>query len=115
MIHRRIADHSHGLLGRSPDHVASFVTGMSMDPKLFGACADNISNYYRHMRRHDIFAAYAVLPPQAARNPEFYHQTEYSGSEPSRDPRERRCRGGLRDEDAGDRRCVRKRDYGSAT
>jgi 4-hydroxyphenylacetate 3-monooxygenase len=26
------------------------------------------------MRRHDIFAAYAVLPPQAARNPEFYHR-----------------------------------------
>ena len=73
-IHRRIADHSHGLLGRSPDHVASFVTGMSMRPEAFGACADNVSNYYRHMRERDTFAAYAVLPPQAARNPEFYHK-----------------------------------------
>ena len=69
-----IADHSHGLLGRSPDHVASFVTGMSMRPEAFGACADNVSNYYRHMRERDTFAAYAVLPPQAARNPEFYHK-----------------------------------------
>ncbi len=75
-VHRRIADHSHGLLGRSPDHVASFVTGMSMRPEAFGPCADNVANYYRHMREHDTFAAYAVLPPQAARNPEFYHKQD---------------------------------------
>src|SRR3989449_11345631 len=29
-LHRAIADMSHGLLGRSPDHVSSFVTGMAM-------------------------------------------------------------------------------------
>src|SRR5580700_3097008 len=28
--HRRIADFTHGMFGRSPDHVASFVTGMAM-------------------------------------------------------------------------------------
>ena len=28
--HRRIADFTHGMFGRSPDHVASFVTGMVM-------------------------------------------------------------------------------------
>lgn len=73
-IHRQIADLSYGLLGRSPDHVASFVTGMSMKPEVFGPYSGHITDYYRHMRRHDIFAAYAVLPPQAARNPEFYQQ-----------------------------------------
>ena len=31
-LHRAIADMSHGLLGRSPDHVSSFVTGMAMNP-----------------------------------------------------------------------------------
>jgi len=74
--HRRIAELTYGMLGRSPDHVASFVTGMAMAPAIFAATprpfADNIVNYYRHMRDRDIYAAYAVLPPQAARNPEFY-------------------------------------------
>ncbi len=73
-IHRRIADLSYGMLGRSPDHVASFVSGMSMRPDVFGSRADNLSSYYRHMRDSDTFAAYAVLPPQAARDPEFFHR-----------------------------------------
>ncbi|MDH5352744.1 MAG: hypothetical protein OEX78_18215, partial [Betaproteobacteria bacterium] len=34
-LHRAIADLSHGLLGRSPDHVSSFVTGMATDPSVF--------------------------------------------------------------------------------
>ncbi|MBT5459521.1 MAG: hypothetical protein HOK82_23240, partial [Rhodospirillaceae bacterium] len=33
--HRRIAEWSHGLLGRSPDHVTSFVTGLAMKPAMF--------------------------------------------------------------------------------
>jgi 4-hydroxyphenylacetate 3-monooxygenase len=40
-LHRAIADLSHGLLGRSPDHVSSFVTGMAMNPLVFGTYADN--------------------------------------------------------------------------
>ena len=71
-LHRRIAAMSHGLLGRSPDHVASFVAGMSICPEVFGKYGDNLTRYYEHMRRHDIYACYAVIPPQAARNPEFY-------------------------------------------
>ena len=71
-LHRKIAALSHGLLGRSPDHVASFVTGMSTAPEVFGPYADNLMRYYAHMRKADIFACYAVIPPQAARNPEFY-------------------------------------------
>jgi 4-hydroxyphenylacetate 3-monooxygenase len=71
-VHRAIADLTYGMFGRSPDHVASFVTGMAMRPEVFGAYAENISAYYRYMRENDIYAAYAVLPPQAARNPEFY-------------------------------------------
>ncbi len=70
--HQRIAMMSYGLLGRSPDHVTSFVTGMATQPSVFGRYADNLTRYYEHMRTHDVFAAYAVIPPQAARNPEFY-------------------------------------------
>jgi 4-hydroxyphenylacetate 3-monooxygenase len=76
--HKAIADMSYGLLGRSPDHVASFVTGMATNPSIFAAgtrpYADNIVAYYRHMRANDIYASYAVLPPQAARNPDFYQK-----------------------------------------
>ncbi len=71
-LHRAISDLSYGLLGRSPDHVSSFVTGMAMKPEVFGGFAGNLSRYYEHMRREDVYAAYAVIPPQAARNPEFY-------------------------------------------
>jgi 4-hydroxyphenylacetate 3-monooxygenase len=73
-LHRAIAATSHGLLGRSPDHVSSFVTGMAMDPSVFKGFAQNISAYYEKMRREDLFGVYAVLPPQAARNPEFYQK-----------------------------------------
>src|SRR4051812_38210126 len=71
-LHRAIAALSHGLLGRSPDHVSSFVTGMAMNPAVFGQYAENLVRYYEHMRRQDTYGVYAVIPPQAARNPEFY-------------------------------------------
>lgn len=73
--HRKIADITYGMFGRSPDHVASFVTGMAMKPdelKAPHAFADNLLAYYRHIRENDVYVVYAVLPPQAARNPEFY-------------------------------------------
>ena len=75
--HRKIADLTLGMFGRSPDHVASFVTGMAMKPDaLPSPCgyADNLLRYYRHLRDNDVYVVYAVLPPQAARNPEFYER-----------------------------------------
>jgi len=73
-LHRAIASMTHGLFGRSPDHVASFVTGMSMNPSVFGKYAENLTAYYEEMRKNDTYAVYAVLPPQAARNPDFYQK-----------------------------------------
>jgi 4-hydroxyphenylacetate 3-monooxygenase len=75
--HRRIADFTHGMFGRSPDHVASFITGMAMKPDaLKSPCAhpDNLLAYYRNVRDNDLYTVYAVVPPQAARNPEFYQR-----------------------------------------
>src|SRR2546429_7919792 len=75
--HRRIADLTFGMFGRSPDHVASFVTGMAIKPDALPApCAhaDNLLRYYLHLRDNDVYVVYAVVPPQAARNPEFYHR-----------------------------------------
>jgi 4-hydroxyphenylacetate 3-monooxygenase len=73
-LHRAIAAMTHGLLGRSPDHVASFVTGMAMNPSVFGVYEKNLLSYYEEMRKNDTYAVYAVLPPQAARNPDFYQK-----------------------------------------
>jgi 4-hydroxyphenylacetate 3-monooxygenase len=73
--HQRIADFTYGLFGRSPDHVASFVTGMTMKLDVLAppyGFADNVLRYYRHVRDNDVYIAYAVLPPQAARDPSFY-------------------------------------------
>jgi 4-hydroxyphenylacetate 3-monooxygenase len=77
-VHARIAEATYGFFGRSPDHVASFVTGMATNAKVLdtehGAFSDNLLAYYDQMRKQDIYAAYAVLPPQAARDPAFYHR-----------------------------------------
>lgn len=76
--HRRLASWTHGLLGRSPDHVASFVTGLTLKPEMFEEIhegfGDNIVNYYKHMRHEDVCATYTVLPPQGARNPSMYEK-----------------------------------------
>ena len=82
-LHRAIASMSYGLLGRSPDHVSSFVTGMAMNSQVFGKFADNLVRYYEHMRREDIYGVYAVIPPQAARNPEFYQKQNIPVPTPS--------------------------------
>jgi 4-hydroxyphenylacetate 3-monooxygenase len=75
--HRQIADFTHGMFGRSPDHVASFITGMAMKPDALKppyAYANHLLAYYRYVRDNDLYTVYAVVPPQAARNPEFYQQ-----------------------------------------
>ena len=75
--HQRIADLTYGMFGRSPDHVASFVTGMAMkldELKAPHAHPDNLLAYYKHIRNNDVYVVYAVVPPQAARNPEFYQR-----------------------------------------
>ncbi len=75
--HRKIADMTYGMFGRSPDHVASFVTGMAMKAdELKPPCghAESLTAYYRHIRDNDVYTVYAVVPPQAARNPEFYER-----------------------------------------
>ncbi len=76
--HSRIAEWSYGLLGRSPDHVGSYVTGLAMEPELFEAnragFGKNLTSYYDEMRRKDLFASYVVVAPQGARDPEMYNR-----------------------------------------
>ena len=74
--HRRIAEFCFGLMGRTPDAVGSNITGLSMKPEIFdsepGGNRSNLLKIYQHMRRDDIFATYAIVPPPAARNKDYY-------------------------------------------
>ncbi len=78
--HKKIAQMTCGLFGRSPDHVSSFVTGLAMKPEVFDEIGPdyggNLVNYYHYMRERDIYSAYAVLPPAGARNPELYEKKD---------------------------------------
>lgn len=74
--HKMIADMTYGLFGRSPDHVGGYVAAMAISPEVFDTdtrkFGANITAYYRELRENDNYVAYAVLPPQAARDPDFY-------------------------------------------
>jgi 4-hydroxyphenylacetate 3-monooxygenase len=76
--HRRTARWTYGLLGRSPDHVASVITGLALYPDLLEenrkGFGKNLLDYYHESRRKDLFASYVVAAPQGARNPELYHR-----------------------------------------
>ena len=65
---------THGLIGRSPDHVGGYITGMACCPEIadehgqgYGA---NVVSYWRHVRDNDLYVSYAVAPPGRARGPE---------------------------------------------
>lgn len=73
-VHEAWADATFGMMGRSPDHVAGFVTGMACMPEVIAepehSFDENIVNYWRHIRDHDLFAAYAIVPPAGAKGTE---------------------------------------------
>ena len=73
-MHKFWGDASYGLFGRSADHVAGWITALAMQPEVMPKpeYGRNITAYYDFMRKNDTFAVYAVLPPQAARDPDFY-------------------------------------------
>lgn len=58
--HERVAAATYGLFGRSPDHVASLITGLAME------CTGNIVDYWRSIRDRDAYVSYAVLPDRTS-------------------------------------------------
>ncbi len=60
-----------GMLGRSPDHVASCISGMYMGLDLFErhnpARAAAVRDYYEYARDHDLYLTYVIISPQADR------------------------------------------------
>ena len=99
--HKLVADFSFGLFGRAPDHTGSTLTGLAMNAGVFDQIgpgfAANILRHYEHTRRNDIFAAYAIVPPPGARDPEYHakHGTD-AGPARRRGARRRRRLSGMK-------------------
>lgn len=59
----------YGFMGRSPDHVASCISGMYMGIDVFEqydpARAGALRDYYKHARDNDLFLTYVIVNPQA--------------------------------------------------
>jgi 4-hydroxyphenylacetate 3-monooxygenase len=66
-----IADLTYGMMGRSPDFVAGYVTGVGMDSQAFGKYASNVAAYYEKARHEDLFLSHAVTPPPGSRDPGY--------------------------------------------
>lgn len=70
----RWAKHTHGWVGRSPDHVGSFFAGFASHSDVFEGVegddrdyAGNIQRYYEKILRENLYVTYAIIPPQISR------------------------------------------------
>ncbi|WP_458686350.1 4-hydroxyphenylacetate 3-hydroxylase family protein [Nocardia tengchongensis] len=64
------ANHTHGWVGRSPDHVGAFVGAFSAHPEAFAeehGLRENILAFHRRVVENDLFVSYAIIPPQVSR------------------------------------------------
>ncbi len=69
-----------GFMGRSPDHVASCISGMFMGAELFDTYdrkrAAALRDYYRFARDNDLFLTYVIINPQADRSEPAHAQAD---------------------------------------
>ncbi|WP_146778711.1 4-hydroxyphenylacetate 3-hydroxylase family protein [Actinomadura craniellae] len=68
-FHQVVAETSNGLMGRTPDHVGSSVTGMACQADVFtdGGYPEHVLDYWRYVRDRDLYVAHAVAPPSGTR------------------------------------------------
>jgi 4-hydroxyphenylacetate 3-monooxygenase len=71
-LHTSWAEVTWGLFGRSPDHVAGWVSGMACCPENLDVHNDgfaaNVRSYYEHARKNDLFVTYAIVPPASVKS-----------------------------------------------
>src|SRR5206468_1218043 len=69
-----------GMLGRSPDHVASCISGMYMGVNVFERSdpkrAAAVRAYFEYARDHDLYLTYVIISPQADRSKSAGEQSE---------------------------------------
>ncbi len=88
----RWAEATFGLMGRTPDHVAGFLTGFAANCGLFAAAghryADNVTRFYEYARDNHLYVSYAIVPPQIDRSKPAHKQSDptlYAGVVKERD------------------------------
>jgi 4-hydroxyphenylacetate 3-monooxygenase len=71
----------YGLMGRSPDHVASSLLGQVVGIEVFEkhgpARAQALRDYYAYAARNDLFLTYVIINPQADRSKDWGEQDEH--------------------------------------
>ncbi|HKV45801.1 MAG TPA: 4-hydroxyphenylacetate 3-hydroxylase N-terminal domain-containing protein [bacterium] len=77
-LHRFWAEGSYGLMGRTPDHVASFIAGFAASRDVFDRggtrFGDHVVRFYEHARREDLYLTYVIVPPQVDRSKPAHQQ-----------------------------------------
>jgi 4-hydroxyphenylacetate 3-monooxygenase len=80
LFHEKWAEATFGLMGRSPDHVASFFTGYAAVPSVFASggqqYAENVVAFYEKMRDEHLYLSYAIVPPQIDRSKPAHQQSD---------------------------------------
>lgn len=65
------ARHTHGWIGRSPDHVGTFLAAFAAHPEVFATgprdFSANVTAYHRRVLDESLYVAYAIIPPQVSR------------------------------------------------
>lgn len=89
---KRLADHSYGLLGRAPEHVASFFAGWAGAPAFYARggqqFADNLLRFYAKAADEDLYLSYTIIHPTIDRSKPAHQQAEpflYAGVAGERD------------------------------
>jgi len=79
-VHRFWAEGSYGLMGRTPDHVASVLTAFAGWRQLFDRggrqFGDNVVRFHARARDEDLYVAYAIVPPQIDRGTPAHRHPE---------------------------------------
>jgi 4-hydroxyphenylacetate 3-monooxygenase len=79
-VHRFWAEGSYGLMGRTPDHVASVLTAFAGWRQLFDRggrqYGDNVVRFHEKARDEDLYLAYAIVPPQIDRTTPAHRHPE---------------------------------------
>ena len=74
------ADASYGFLGRSPDHVASFVAGFAGSPAFYARggqpFADNLLRFAAKAADEDLYVSYVIVHPTVDRSKPAHQQAE---------------------------------------
>jgi 4-hydroxyphenylacetate 3-monooxygenase len=77
---RRWSEETYGLMGRSPDHVASFIAGFAGNSSVFARggkqFAANIVRFHQRVCEDDLYLAYVIVPPQIDRSKPAHQQSD---------------------------------------